>query len=262
MLSLNTLKNSLQKHWLQGFLASRKLFPAQCLLCLEGITNKNYLCSVCFNSLIKNTFACSSCAEPMPALSFRTEKLLCSRCAKKLPAFNQVLAPWLYANPYKQLITEFKYQQNLAAGYLIVQMLASYLNSLSATDNNPAGSLPYQLLLVMPGQKHRTRQRGIHAPTWLAQRLSLLTDIKFEPKALKLKKNISSQQTLSQRERWFNPAGAFIADAQQVENKHILLLDDVLTTGASCHWAADELLNQGAKQVDVIIAARTAKVDD
>lgn len=237
----------LKKSLLTGFLSSRCLLPAHCLICFSGLTNKHFICPSCYQALAKNTPACSQCAEPLTGYTSLTQ---CPACIKNPPAFNQVTAPWLYSPPFSQLVWEFKYQHNLLAGYFILELLHQ---ELSRHPNS------YQLLTVVPGQKQRIRQRGLHAPTWLAVRLSLLTNLPFKPQALTRIKNLTSQQTLTKRARWLNPKGAFKANSQLVANKNLLLLDDVLTTGASCHWAAKELINQGAANVDVLVTARTPK---
>lgn len=234
------------KKLLAGFLFSRQFLPASCLLCFCQLTSKHYLCTACYQALAKNTLACHVCAEPLTTANLA----LCPVCTRQRPAFNQVFAPWLYEQPYKQLVREFKYQQQLLAGYFILQLLQQQLSPLASN---------YQLLTVVPGQKNRLRKRGLHAPSWLAKRLGLLVNLPFEPKALVRIKNIASQQKLAKKARWLNPAGALTANPQLVAGKRVLLLDDVLTTGASCHWAAEALLSQGASQVDVLVAARTPK---
>jgi len=224
--------------------SSRLLLPGICLICLQPLAGKRDLCKACIQQLPSNTNCCQFCAEP---LTTRLQPSICNSCHKAPAAFNQVLAPWLYLPPYSQLIWEFKYTKNLAAGYLLLDMLS---DTLAKNNKN------YDCLVVIPGQKDRIKQRGYHAPTWLARRLALLSDLTFHKNGLKRIKDIPSQQGLGRKARWLNPRGTFEATTE-VTDKNVLLLDDVITTGATTHWAAEELKKQGAVSVDVLATAKT-----
>lgn len=224
---------------------ARLLLPGTCLVCLQALLSERDLCKACEKQLASNLVCCQFCAEP---LTHNEQPLICKNCHKAPAAFDKVLAPWLYHPPYSQLIWEFKYSKNLAAGFLLLDMLFDTLN-----NHNKS----YDCLVVIPGQKNRIKQRGYHAPSWLAKRLALLSGLPFYKKGLIRIKDIPSQQDLGRKARWFNPKGAFKA-APEMAGKRVLLLDDVITTGASTHWAADELKRQGALGVDVIATAKTA----
>ena len=226
---------------------SRLLLPGSCLVCMQPLLGERDLCQPCKLLLPANLICCDLCAAP---LTQGHQPRICKPCAKIPAAFNQVLAPWLYKNPFNKLVWEFKYTKNLAAGYLLVDLLFDALMANNKT---------YDCLVVIPGQKKRIQQRGYHAPSWLAKRLSLLTGIPFLKNGLIRIKDIQSQQDLDRKARFLNPKGAFKA-TPQVAGKKVLLLDDVVTTGASAHWAADELKQQGAVSVDVLAAAKTASV--
>ncbi|GLR64775.1 ComF family protein [Marinospirillum insulare] len=242
-----SIKNKVNK--MQGKLfywhrRSRLLLPGICLICLEPLIGERDLCHCCKSQLPSNLICCQFCAEP---LITQVEPLICNACYKAPVALNQALASWLYLPPFSQLIWEFKYTQNLAAGYLLLDLLRDTLSNKSKN---------YDCLVVIPGQKARIKQRGYHAPTWLAKRLALLSGLTFYKRGLKRIKDIPSQQDLGRKARWLNPRGAFKASAD-IAGKKVLLLDDVITTGASAHWAADELKRQGAISVDLLATAKT-----
>lgn len=223
---------------------SRLLLPGTCLICMQPLVKKIDLCTPCLVALPRNLMSCQFCAKPIPAAR---QPPICKNCTKAPTAFNQVLAPWLYLQPYSQLVWEFKYKKNLAAGYLLVDLLFDVINE---NKNN------YDCLVVIPGQKDRIKLRGIDAPSWLAKRLALLTGVLFDNNGLKRVKDIPSQQGLDRKERWLNPRNAFKATAT-VQGKKVLLFDDVVTTGASAHWAAKALKQEGALSVDVLTTAKT-----
>ncbi|NLW06290.1 MAG: ComF family protein [Pseudomonadaceae bacterium] len=243
-LLLNTV-NSWQKKLFYWHRRSRLLLPGSCLICLQPLMAERDLCLACIKQLPANSHCCQFCASTLPA---EHQPPICRPCFKSPAAFDKVLAAWLYKPPYSQLVWEFKYTQNLAAGYLLLDLLFDALKNNSKT---------YDYLVVIPGQKKRIKERGYHAPSWLAKRLALLTGIPFQKNGLKRIKDITSQQDLDRKNRWLNPQGAFQA-SEAMAGKHLLLLDDVITTGASVHWAAHELKQKGATSVDVIAAAKTA----
>ncbi|HKM14365.1 MAG TPA: hypothetical protein VJY63_00375 [Marinospirillum sp.] len=228
---------------------SRLLLPGMCLICMQPLLGERDLCQPCKRLLPANLICCDWCAESLSSDYAKQQLRICQQCAKTPAAFDKVLAPWLYKNPFNKLVWEFKYTKNLAAGYLLVDLLFDALIEHNQT---------YDCLVVIPGQKKRIQQRGYHAPSWLAKHLSLLTGIPFLKNGLMRVKDIESQQDLNRKARFLNPKGAFKA-MPHIAGKKVLLLDDVITTGASAHWAADELKKQGAASVDVLAAAKTAR---
>lgn len=227
---------------------SRSLLPGTCLFCKQPLTCRQDLCPACRRLLPLNNWPCQACAEPLQP---ETQPPLCRYCRQHQPAFDRVIAPWLYQPPYSQLIWQFKYSRRLVAGYLLLDLLNQSYQQLQQET-----ALNYTALLVIPEQKERTKLRGYHAPSWLAARLSLTSGLAWRPNWLRRIKNLPSQQGLSRKLRWLNPQGALRA-APEVAGGNLLLLDDVVTTGASSHWAAYELKRQGAKQVDILTCAKT-----
>lgn len=228
-------------HWHRR---SRLLLPGECLVCAEPVAHPQDLCVACRDELPANRCCCAHCAEPLPLLH-TANKLRCARCGSQPPAFDRVSAPWLYAPPLDQLLMRFKYHRDRTAGYLLLDLLLEQL---------PEGS--HDALLVIPGQRERIRERGLHAPGWLASRLARHQGWTYRPEWLLRQKAITSQQELGRKARWLNPRGAFKASLA-VEGKTLLLLDDVITTGATVHWASQALKAAGALRVDVMCVART-----
>lgn len=241
--------NNLKQQLFRLHRHSRMWLPGECLVCAEPLSGERDLCSACRAELPENNTCCSLCAEPLPNLWQEQphSDRLCSRCRKTPPAFDAVLAPWLYAAPIDQLLWRFKYRQQRTAGYLLLDLLEDTLQSTP---------LAMDALVVIPGQRERIRARGLHAPSWLAQRLALLQGLAFQPNWLQSTRALTSQQELGRKARWLNPKGAFKA-AAEVQGKRLLLLDDVVTTGATVHWASEALKQQGAREVVVLTAART-----
>lgn len=246
---IRTQVNKLEQRLFLLHRKSRRLLPGECLICSQPVSHERDLCDACSSDLPHNTPCCDHCAEPLALQLPRnhTTHLLCSRCGKQSPAFDRVIAPWRYAAPVDQLLWGFKYQQQRTAGYLLLDLLLQALQY---------ETLDQDALLVIPGQKQRIRERGLHAPAWLARRLALATGLNYQPNWLQRQRDLPSQQELGRKARWLNPRDAFTA-SPEVAGKRLLLLDDVVTTGATVHWASEALKAQGARGVTVIAMART-----
>ena len=238
--------NKLSGRWHCFSRSLRRWLPGECLICAQPVKTNWDLCPGCLKQLAYNRQACIRCAEPMAS---QPSDLLCRSCQETPPAFEQVLAPFLYAPPLDRLLLNFKTHGKRTAGSLLVDLLVAELRDHPRVHQADA-------LVAIPGQKDRLRQRGIDPPSWLSQRLAWQLKRPFLTQGLKRCRNITSQQELSRKKRWLNPQGAFVANPR-VDGMNILLIDDVMTTGATCHWAARELKEKGAASVTVIAACRT-----
>ena len=117
---------------------------------------------------------------------------------------------------------------------------------------------PYPDTIVpIPLHKRRQRRRGFNQSALLALHLGQLTGIPVVEQAVNRVKHTVPQIGLSPIERLENVRDAFTADSHQVTNKHVLLIDDVYTTGATMSAAADALLASRAATVSAYCLART-----
>ena len=128
----------------------------------------------------------------------------------------------------------------------------------------PAIAAQADLLLPIPPAPERARQRGFHHALLLAQALRM--GLPITPHALlRLPEALGQHQALRKKQdRLRAMRGAFVlAPAQQaaLQGQRVLLLDDVMTTGATLHSAAHTLLRAGAAQVSGVVLARTAMRD-
>lgn len=248
MLSTNTknlVNRNLIQHWYQLQRSWRAYLPGECLLCKQPVKEPWDLCSNCKTFLPRNDAACTRCAEP---LASQQADLNCSRCQHQPPAFDQVIAPFLYSQPISGLLLKFKNHAQRVAGNLLLDLLLEELQQHNSEEVSG--------LVAIPGQTKRVKQRGINPPSWLALRLAWQLQKPFYVQGLRRVEDRPSQQKLSRKKRWLNPQGAFAA-SPQVSGKQLLLIDDVVTTGATCHWAAKALKEQGATSVTVLAVCRT-----
>ena len=221
-----------------------------CLLCDEPAEEQAPICVACETDLPWLGDHCQTCALPLPVAG-----LTCNECQLEPPAFEQVAVPWLYGFPVDSLITRFKHNAKWPFGHLLADVLGQYL-----LHRFEEGLPRPNALLPVPLAKQRLRQRGFNQAAMLARWLSRSLNLPCEETVLRRIKDTDAQQSLDAKSRKRNLREAFdlIPDAQ-VKGRHLALVDDVLTTGATAQALARLLMDAGAARVDVYCLARTPK---
>jgi len=221
-----------------------------CLLCDSPSQQLIPLCTDCEAELPWLSDHCPQCALPMPS-----QDALCYDCTHNPPLFSQVITPLQFTFPVDTLISRFKYQQNWPYGQLLSSVLGQYLHY----TFDEGGRRP-DLLLAVPLAKRRQRQRGYNQAQMTCDWLAKIVPLDSPQQLLLRTRETVSQQGLSAKARRANLYNAFqITRPEQVRNKHIALVDDVLTTGTTCSIISALLLQYGAARVDVYCLARTGK---
>jgi len=222
-----------------------------CLICDEATQSADSVCNVCETELPWLIEHCNLCALPLPM-----EGLICGQCQKQPPAFKQVVAPWTYSFPVDSLISRFKHQARWPLGHLLAHLLGQYLQHRyeNAELKRPDCMLP------VPMARKRLRERGFNQAARLARWLSNDLNIPYDEHLLLRPHETVAQQDLDAKTRQRNLLQAFaLAEGAQVKGRHLALIDDVLTTGATANSLARLLMDAGARQVDVYCLARTPK---
>ncbi|BAQ83507.1 ComF family protein [Pseudomonas sp. St29] len=219
-----------------------------CLLCDEPSDSLLALCSACQDELPWLGAQCSACALPLPAAG-----LTCGQCLQRPRAFQRVIVPWRYDFPLDSLISRFKHQEKWPFGRLMAELLAQFLRF-----RFDEGLPRPDCLLPVPLSRRRLRQRGFNQAEMLARWLGQPLHLAVEPDLLRRIQDTPAQQGLSARARRRNLSQAFALTANApVAGRHLALVDDVLTTGATAQALAQLLMEAGARQVDVYCLART-----
>ncbi|TVU89459.1 ComF family protein [Vreelandella titanicae] len=167
---------------------------------------------------------------------------MCGHCLVAPPAFSTTQAGLLYQGAIKQLVHDFKFQASPRAGMLLAELML-------LTPPVTQGSV----LLSVPMTTTHARTRGFNQSYWLAEQLSRQLGISMV--SARRIKNSPSQRTLNRRQRAANLAGVFVFESPPPA--HVVMVDDVVTTGATGHALACAALDAGAKRVDIWAAART-----
>ena len=229
-------------HWLKN--------NQSCLLCDEPSQRAMALCEACENDLPWLERQCRQCALPIP-----DAHALCTDCSNNPPSFSQVIAPFEFIFPVDTLISRFKYQQNWPYGRLLSTLLAQHLRY----HFDEGGQRP-DLILAVPLAKRRQRTRGYNQAQMICDWLSKTLSLDNPKQLLRRTRETISQQGLNAKQRRENLHNAFeLIEPEQVKDQHIILVDDVLTTGTTCSIISELLLKHGAARVDVYCLARTGK---
>ncbi|MFI8647262.1 ComF family protein [Pseudomonas iridis] len=221
-----------------------------CLLCDEPAEAEMPICVACEAEMPWLGEHCQTCALPLPEAG-----LNCDGCLLEPPAYEQVAVPWRYDFPVDSLITRFKHNAKWPFGHLLADVLSQYLQHRFDED------LPRpDALLPVPLAAKRLRQRGFNQAAMLARWLSKQLDLPCEENVVHRIQDTSAQQDLDAKARKRNLRNAFaLTSDANVKGRHLALVDDVLTTGATAQALARLLMNAGAARVDVYCLARTPK---
>ncbi|MEN3943090.1 ComF family protein [Prosthecobacter sp. SYSU 5D2] len=241
------------------------LYPRVCHGCQDPLPEDAphqgkaaWFCGSCCEELVEiQAPYCCVCGEPFDGAM--TEAFVCKNCAGRRIAFDFAVAGFKADGPLREMILQFKYGRQLTLRAGLADMLAAALS-----DPRLAGEDLRQWLLV-PVPLHWTRQywRGFNQSWELCRRLSAHTGI---PAAQILRRHsrTSPQARLHRKKRLQNLKRAFALRKPRpwhtlppLQGRRILLVDDVLTTGATAHECAKILKQEaGAEKVVVITVAR------
>lgn len=218
------------------------LFALRCLVCRESGAHGRDLCAACNAAMPWRGPACLRCALPLPRLG------TCGGCLQRPSPLAEAHAVFDYAFPLDRLLPRLKFHGDLAAGRVLAQAMAGHCAGLPRPD----------VLVPVPLHRARLRRRGydqaleLAAPLAHALQLPLLDDV------LRRRKTTRAQSLLDATARQRNLRGAFDITCARALPAHVVLVDDVMTTGATLHAAARTLLHAGVSRVDAWVCARVA----
>lgn len=214
------------------------------MLCGRRGFNGMDLCRDCITDLPLNEHCCYRCAEPFATASPLPR--LCGHCLSDPPAYDETIAPFLYLRTMRYLITGLKFGKQFKNARLLGMLLAGKIK-----EN---AELP-DCIMPVPLHKSRYRERGFNQSIEIARILSEELAIPLDLYSCIRRKHTEHQTRLPSKQRRKNIRQAF-AIAKSPNHKHIALLDDVMTTGATVSEMAKTLKRAGVERVDVWVCAR------
>ena len=233
----------------------RRMCPASCTLCQDEIRGgyPGAVCDICRAHFLSHTPArCYRCAIALHDTGARE----CGACLKSPPAFDATVVACDYAAPADLLVQALKFRARLPLADTLADLMA---RALYARRNGSLG-----LIIPVPLSDARLAERGFNQSAEIARALSRRTGIPLRTDLCIRVRDTRPQAGLPFRDRQVNMRGAFAVrlDArtlQRLQHQHVLLVDDVMTTGHTLNALAACLKRQGAATVTNAVFARTPR---
>jgi len=219
------------------------LFPPRCAGC--GSWGDRY-CPTCFeNTQLITGPICQICGD----LLYHSGEVICPRCREQRVAYTAVRSWGVFAEPLQSAIHQLKYYQDRGLGEILAQPLVKLLERYQ---------WKIDLIVPVPLDETRRRQRGYNQAELLAKPISWQASLPYSRQALVREKITRQQVGLSLSEREENMADAFWGNRKLAAGKTILVIDDVVTTGATLNACAQALIDGGAAKVFGLTLARSS----
>lgn len=208
-------------------------------------------CASCNNALLQNeTIICTQCLVELPKTSFHNEpenamhKIFWGRVPiQHATAYSY----FLKKGRLQRLIHKLKYEGEKEVGYELGKHLGAVLK------NSPE-FMAIDAIVPVPIHPRRRQERGYNQSEWIGYGLSEVIDKPLETNAIHRRLYTNTQTKKSRFDRWKNVSSKFaLTRPESIENKHLLLIDDVITTGATLEACTETLLQANETKVSIAV---------
>ena len=221
--------------------------PTVCVLCQTRCLDTLDICPDCIAHLPHIKHACHRCALPIEAKNTHN---ICGSCISKKPEYDNIFSPFLYQQAMTKLIAQMKFYHSLTHANVLGHLLAISMRE-HYDDLTP------NIIIPVPLHSSRLRHRGYNQVIELAKPCAKALHIPISRRDCRRTVATATQSTLPANKRRQNVRNAFHTQ-QDWTDKHVVLLDDVITTGATVSALSHTLRQHGARQIDVWGCARAA----
>ena len=220
---------------------------------LDIIYPPNFTCDICGREIFTGKNLCADCQETVEANNGptcpvcgrkTTFPVLCLECKSQLPSFDRALSALVYSSGTRKLILKFKNGEPYLKDYF-ARLMADKCKQIIDAD----------AICFVPMLRRAELERGYNQAQLLAKELGRLLNLPLLPDAVEKVKKTRQQKSLSHEERLGNLQGSFKANGKVVAGKSLIVVDDVLTTGATAEAICTELKKRGAKKVYFVTVA-------
>ena len=210
----------------------RSILPLRCPSCRQS-SPSGALCSTCASYLTMVESHCLTCAAELNSISNH-----CGRCQKDPTEWSLFKTAWHFEGLCRYLVHRFKYEKDSASAFGLWHALPASLKDLSNETT----------LVPMPMSRAKFFERGFNQAEWFADKLAKHNNLKVW-KSIQKTKDTKPLEGMSRKERYRELKDVFKVTAEPP--KHITLIDDVFTTGASVSALAKTLKHAGAEIIHV-----------
>lgn len=207
------------------------------------------ICRGCQADLPMQTTACYQCALPLHGIT-AVPSPLCGHCLNDPPSYDHTFSAFQYAHPVDHLIHDLKFNRKLAIARLLGELMAQQLKKRARAP------LP-QLIIPVPLHAARLRERGYNQATELARPIARALNIPIDYQHCQRHRATAIQSDLPANERSRNVKGVFHI-VKKLPARHVAIVDDVMTTGATVAEFATTLRSAGVEKIEVWVCARAA----
>ena len=227
-------------------------FPPRCMACGVGVDAPHSFCTSCFDTIrFIEAPMCQLCGFPFEY--DLGQEVLCGHCMHDVPPYDEARAVFHYDETTRHLITRFKYSDR-------TERMPGYARLMARAG---AGLLKKSdVIIPVPLHRKRMMQRKYNQSALLAYGLADTASLPVLPDGLLRTKHTPPQAGLTRKQRQENVKGVFKVNhryAKYLRGKSVLLIDDVMTTGATIQACTKMLLGAGVAHVYVLCLARTVK---
>jgi ComF family protein len=225
------------------------LYPPACAICWASVPSDEYLCDACHDKAVRITPPfCAVCSEPFAGAI--TGPFTCANCAHRTLYFEAAVASYRSRSVVRRIVHDFKYGHHLYLKHIVARWLTAAFDDPRLRDQS------FDVVVPVPLHPARQRDRGFNQAAVLAKMLSGQRSIKYL-EALVRVRYTTTQTAFDRTERMENLHNAFrLRENMDVRHLRVLLIDDVLTTGATLSECARILRKAGAASVYAATAAR------
>ena len=228
--------------------AGHFIYPNICLQCDAPGSNRIDLCERCFKSLPWVHYACQRCALSLTSGNAN----LCGACRNKKFYFDHVYAPFQFEGFIRDAVYQFKFNQKLNQGKLLAHLFIKHIEKQQL-------NIP-EIIIPVPLHKNRIHKRGYNQALEIARIVSKEIDNELSYREIYRNRDTGVQMELPAKQRHKNVKDAFSLKENSTifKNKHVCIMDDVVTTGNTVNEVAKNIKSAGAKRIDVWCIARVS----
>ena len=222
-----------------------RLFTSSCVLCDEDVAGAVSLCAPCRADLPTTFNSCSRCGL---GLQEELNAMQCGQCQQCPPPIDYLVSALDYSYPVDYLVSQLKFHGKLTHANILSQLLLDKIQS--QPFDRP------DMIIPVPLHINRLRSRGFNQALEIARPISKALRIPVATQYLKRTKQTHAQSLLKAKERQENMQHSFEL-VKLLAVQHVVLLDDVVTTGATVYELAKLLRHSGVARIGVWTVART-----
>ena len=228
------------------------ILPHRCLACGEIVEKGGFVCPKCFEKIDFITEPCCNiCGIAFDYAD--SDNITCLDCIQHKPQFDKARAAFLYENIGRDLALAFKYADRTEACEYFSNLMISAGYKFFNEQN-----VIIDYIIPVPIHKKKLLARKYNQSALLVKQIAKKTGLKPVYDVLIRSKNTKPQSNFHKKDRFKNVKGVFeVKNKDLIKDKNILLIDDVLTTGATVSECAKVMKKSGAKNIYVLALART-----